>query len=65
MYHSGDQEAFLVIRNNYGNHGTLAYSLGASNLVLIILWTSGINCDHYANVVGIGVSKSLNTDKFK
>ena len=65
MYHSGDQEAFLVIRNNYGNHGTLAYSLGASNLVLIILWTSGINCDHYANVVGLGVSKSLNTDKFK
>ena len=29
-----------------GNHGTLAYDLGTdSNLRLILMWTSGMNCD--------------------
>ena len=61
----GVQEAFLVVRNNIGNHGTLAYTLGTSRLVLVIMWTSGMNCDHYANIVGLGVTNSPNTDKFK
>ena len=54
-----------MVRNHSGNHGTLSYELGTSRLVLNVLWTSGMNCDHYANVVGIGVSPSQNTDKFK
>ena len=62
---AGDVEAFLVVRNSSGNHGTLAYSLGTSKLTLVVMWTSGMNADHYANIVGIGVSSNQNTDKFK
>ena len=61
----GDQEAFLVVRNHAGNHGTLSYSLGTARLLLNVMWTSGMNCDHYANTVGVGVTSSPNTDKFK
>ena len=62
---SGDQEAFLIVRNHAGNHGTLSYSLGTARLLLNVMWTSGMNCDHYANTVGVGVTSSPNTDKFK
>ena len=48
-----------------GNHGTLSYSLGSTRLVLNVMWTSGMNCDHYANTLAIGVTSSPNTDKFK
>ena len=62
---TGDQEAFLIVRNHAGNHGTLSYSLGTARLLLNVMWTSGMNCDHYANTVGVGVTSSPNTDKFK
>ena len=62
---AGDQEAFLIVRNHAGNHGTLSYSLGTARLLLNVMWTSGMNCDHYANTVGVGVTSSPNTDKFK
>jgi len=60
----GGQEAFLVSRNHRGNHGTVAYNLGSSNLVLLVMWTSGMNCDHYANILAVGVTTAQNTDKF-
>jgi len=60
----GKQEAFLVSRNHRGNHGTIAYTLGRSDMMLLIMWTSGMNCDHYANVLAVGVTMAKNTDKF-
>ena len=61
----GKQEAFLVSRNHRGNHGTIAYTLGSSDMMLLIMWTSGMNCDHYANVLAVGVTMAKNTDKFR
>ena len=61
----GKQEAFLVSRNHRGNHGTIAYTLGRSDMMLLIMWTSGMNCDHYANVLAVGVTMAKNTDKFR
>jgi len=58
------QEAFLVGRNHRGNHGTLAYNLGRSEMILMVMWTSGMNCDHYANILAVGVTTAKNTDKF-
>jgi hypothetical protein len=31
----------------------------------VLLWTSGINCDKFANVLAVGVTNDLNTDKFR
>ena len=61
----GEEESVLVTRDSHGNHGTLSYRLGNSGLVPLVMWTSGINCDHYANTIAIGVSSNQNTDKFK
>ena len=61
----GEKEALLISRNQDGNYGTIAYSLGHSGLQLIVMWTSGMNCDHYANFMAIGVTDSLNSDKFR
>ena len=61
----GDEAEVLVTRDRHGNHGTLAFSLGNSPLLLIVMWTSGINCDHFANTLAVGVSSNQNTDKFK
>ena len=32
---------------------------------LVVLWSSGMNCDKFANVVAVGVTTDLNTDKFR
>ena len=61
----GDTEALLVARNQEGNHGTLAFTLGSTGLQLIIMWTSGLNCDHYANTLAVGITNSPNSDKFR
>ena len=61
----GEEEEVLVTRDSHGNHGTLAFSLGNSPLLMIVMWTSGINCDHFANTLAVGVSSNQNTDKFK
>ena len=61
----GEEDLVLVTRDSHGNHGTLSYRLGNSTLVLTVMWTSGINCDHYANTLAIGISTNQNTDKFK
>ena len=61
----GDTEALLVARNQDGNHGTLAFTLGSTGLQLIIMWTSGLNCDHYANTLAVGITNSPNSDKFR
>ena len=62
----GDTEVLLVARNVEGNHGTLAFTLGAiSGLQLIVMWTSGLNCDHYANTLAVGITNSPNSDKFR
>ena len=61
----GGSEAFLISRSPEGNHGTLGYTLGTSRLQLIVMWTSGMNCDHYANIMAVGVTDSLNSDKFR
>ena len=61
----GDQAEVLVTRDSHGNHGTLSFRLGNSPLLLIVMWTSGINCDHFANTLAVGVSSNQNTDKFK
>ena len=61
----GGSEAFLISRSPEGNHGTLGYTLGTSRLQLIVMWTSGMNCDHYANMMAVGVTDSLNSDKFR
>ena len=61
----GDQAELLVTRDSHGNHGTLALRLGSSPLLMIVMWTSGINCDHFANTLAVGVSSNQNTDKFK
>ena len=61
----GHQETLLVTRDTHGNHGTVSYRLGNSNLIMTVMWTSGINCDHYANTLAIGLSDNQNTDKFK
>ena len=61
----GGTEALLVARNQEGNHGTLAFTLGSTGLQLIIMWTSGLNCDHYANTLAVGITNSPNSDKFR
>ena len=61
----GDTEALLIARNVEGNHGTLAFTLGSTDLQLIVMWTSGLNCDHYANTLAVGITNSLNSDKFR
>ena len=61
----GHTEALLVARNQDGNHGTLAFTLGSTGLQLIIMWTSGLNCDHYANTLAVGITNSPNSDKFR
>ena len=61
----GSEDSVLVRRDRHGNHGTLSYQLGNSALVMTLMWTSGINCDHYANTLAIGISSNQNTDKFK
>ena len=61
----GETEALLVARNQEGNHGTLAFTLGSTGLQLIVMWTSGLNCDHYANTLAVGITNSPNSDKFR
>ena len=61
----GEEEEVLITRDRHGNHGTLSFSLGTSPLLMTVMWTSGINCDHYANTLAVGVSSNQNTDKFK
>ena len=61
----GEEDLVLVTRDSHGNHGTISYRLGNSTLVLTVMWTSGINCDHYANTLAIGITTNQNTDKFK
>jgi len=60
----GETQEFLVARSRKGNHGTLAYDLGPENLRLVVMWTSGMNCDKFANILAVGVTSDLNTDKF-
>ena len=51
-----------------GNHGTLAFDLGdqgPDTQRLLVMWTSGMNCDKFANVLAMGVTTDLNTDKFR
>ena len=61
----GTREAFLVSRNRRENHGTLAYNIGTRDLRMIVMWTSGMNFDHFANILGLGLTSDLNTDKFR
>ncbi|XP_023345873.1 tereporin-Ts1 [Eurytemora carolleeae] len=60
----GEGRDMLIARSRKGNHGTLAYDIGTLNQRLIVMWTSGMNCDHFANILAIGVTSDLNTDKF-
>ncbi len=41
------------------------YCWGNTGQRLVLLWTSGINCDKFANVLAVGVTNDLNTDKFR
>ena len=61
----GGREAFLVSRDRRANHGTLAYNIGSYDLRLLIMWTSGMNFDHFANILAAGITPTLNTDKFR
>ena len=61
----GGREAFLVSRDRRANHGTLAYNIGSYDLRLLIMWTSGMNFDHFANILAAGITPALNTDKFR
>ena len=60
----GDEAEVLVTRDSHGNHGTLAFSLGNSPLLLIVMWTSGINCDHCLDApTACGYMKEISHDE--
>jgi len=61
---AGETCEFVVGRSRSGNHGTVAYDLGSLDQRLLVMWTSGINYDKFANILAVGVTPDLNTDKF-
>ena len=52
-------------REERANHGTVAYTIGNTQLKMVIMWTSGMNFDHFANILAVGLTTALNTDKFR
>ena len=49
------------------SHAPSSFTLVSGDLGqrLVVLWSSGMNCDKFANVVAVGVTTDLNTDKFR